>query len=134
MYQLCHKHGWQDLRDAGEGVAKCRSKVTGFEKELFEVVGRQGKEDMAYWRSAEKIARIMAAKNEVRKEAWWEVWSGCGGGMVGDGGRRDGRCRGPWEAWWGRGGRCGGGCHTNVLYFSLWQKCINTSFNRWSQS
>lgn len=105
-------------------MAKCRSKVTGFEKELFEVVGRQGKEDMAYWRSAEKIERIMAAKNEVRREAgggvvggvvgvwwghggrWWEVVGGVMGGVV------------------GRGRHAGGvvgGCHTNVLYFSLWQ-------------
>ena len=69
-FHLWYKQGWQELREAGEGVAKCRSKVAQLEKELFEVVGKQGKEEMGYWRSAEKIARIMAAKNEVGKKVW----------------------------------------------------------------
>lgn len=101
-------------------MAKCRSKVTGFEKELFEVVGRQGKEDMAYWRSAEKIERIMAAKNEVRREAWWRRGGRCGRGVVG--------------AWWevvggvmggvvGRG-RHGGGVVGGVLGDVIQMYCI----------
>ena len=102
-------------------MAKCRSKVTGFEKELFEVVGRQGKEDMAYWQSAEKIARIMAAKTEVRREAWWGRGGRCGRGMVG--------------AWWevvggvmggvvGRG-RHGGGVVGGVVGDVIQMYCIS---------
>ena len=68
-FHVFHEQGWAELRKAVGGVAKCRSEVTKLERELFESVGRQGREEEGgYWWSTEKIAKIMAAKKEV----WYE--------------------------------------------------------------
>ena len=65
-FHVFHEQGWVELREAVEGVAKCRSEVTKLERELFASVGRQGREEEGgYWWSTEKIAKIMAAKKEV---------------------------------------------------------------------